>query len=234
MFRFFCLAAVLSVTLASSGHSQAIIGSWGIRNAGQAKSTAIITFLPNGVYTMAEDGNRGLDPSGKDGMERGTYAWNASTKTLTTKTLVDTTGEWGLSNTEFKSVSVSGNKLTAVADDGSFTFDRVVGGSGALVGGWYLPTGGGSFAVVTFLPNGTYFMVQDGKPADGGRSGVERGTYTWSPVTKSFTRKLIVDTNGSFGFSDNRKRSVTVSGNKLTLSVQGEGKFVLSRVVAPK
>jgi hypothetical protein len=77
-------------------------------------------------------------------------------------------------------------------------------------------------------------MVEDGKTGKGGRTGVERGTYKWSPVSKSFTRRLLIDTNGTWGFSDNRKRSITISGNKLNLTVQGEGKYTLSRVVASK
>jgi hypothetical protein len=234
MIRSIYLTTAVSIAMASLVHSQAIVGSWFIKNAGEAQSTAVITFLPNGIYTMAEDGNSNLDPSGRDGMERGTYTWNPSTKVLTRKTLVDTTGEWGLSDSEFKSVSVSGNKLTLVADDGEFTLDRVTSRNNGLVGGWYIATGGGSYAVVTFLTDGTYLMVEDGKRSGGGRTGVERGTYKWSPLTKAFTRKLLIDTNGTWGFSDNLKRSITIAGNRLDLTVQGEGKFMLSRVVSSK
>jgi hypothetical protein len=124
--------------------------------------------------------------------------------------------------------------LTLAAEDGDFTLDRVTSRNNGLVGGWYIATGGGSYAVVTFLADGTYFMVEDGKTGKGGRTGVERGTYKWSPVSKSFTRRLLIDTNGTWGFSDNRKRSITISGNKLNLTVQGEGKYTLSRVVASK
>jgi len=228
------LAAALSMTMASLARSQAIVGSWFIKNAGEAQSTAVITFLPNGVYTMAEDGDSNLDPNGVDGMERGTYKWNPSTKVLTKETLVDTSGEWGLSDSEFKMVAVSRNKLTLTADDGEFTLDRVVSRNNSLVGGWYIATGGVSYAVVTFLSDRTYLMVEDGETDRGGNTGVERGTYNWSPFTKSFTRKLLIDTNGTWGFSDNRKRSITIKGNKLSLTVQGEGKFTLTRVVSAR
>ncbi|MFZ4595704.1 MAG: ELWxxDGT repeat protein, partial [Verrucomicrobiaceae bacterium] len=73
-----------------------IVGSWLIRHAGQAESDAVITFLANGSYFMAEDGNSILDPTGQDGMERGTYTWNQATGAFSSTTAVDTSGEWGL------------------------------------------------------------------------------------------------------------------------------------------
>jgi hypothetical protein len=230
--RILQLASVVAIALVSPSQAQSIVGSWFIQNAGDAKSTAVLTFLPNGTYTMAEDGNSTLDPNGTDGMERGTYTWNPSTKKFTVKTLVDTTREWGLSHSEFEKVLVSNDTLTLVASDGKFSLARVTSKTNELAGGWYINTGGTSYAVVTFLANGTYFMVQDGKNNGGGRTGMEHGTYKWNPATKSFTRKLRVDTNGSWGFSDSGKRSISVSGNKLTLSVKGEGKFVVRRATS--
>jgi hypothetical protein len=224
---------VLAAAMATNVHAQSIVGAWLIRDAGEAKSDAVITFLANGTYTMAEDGNSMADSSGKDGMERGTYRWNPATGDFSSKTLVDTTGEWGLSNSGFDSASVSANKLTLVADDGSFSFSRVTSKSSTIVGSWFLKENNG-YAVATFLADGTYFMVQDGPRGKGGKTGLEFGTYKWNPSTKAFTRKVLLDTNGTWGFSDAGKRSIEIAGNKLTMTVQGEGKFTLSRVVAPK
>lgn len=229
MIRSILLAAMF---MAAPSSAQSIVGSWATKNAGQAKSAAVITFLADGTYTMAEDGDRKADPNGRDGMERGTYQWNESKGRLTTKTLVDTTREWGLSHTKFKKVTITGNKMTAVLDDARLVLNRVTTKANPIVGGWYLKTGAKSYAVVTFLADGSYFMVEDGKPSGGGRTGMERGTYKWNPLTKSFSCKVTVDTNGTWGFSDQRKTSVSVSGNKLTLT-DGE-KFVLKRVVSTK
>jgi hypothetical protein len=77
-------------------------------------------------------------------------------------------------------------------------------------------------------------MVQDGPRGRGGKTGMEFGTYKWNPITQSFTRKILLDSNGTWGFSDPGKRSIEISGNKMTMTVQGEGKFTVSRVVAPK
>lgn len=232
MIHIFNFISILTFALVTSAQSQSIVGSWFIQNAGEAKSTAVITFLPNGTYTMAEDGNSTLDPNGTDGMERGTYTWNPSTKKFTVKTLVDTTREWGLSNSEFEKVLVSKTTLTLVASDGVFSLTRVTSKTNELVGGWYVNTGGKSYVVVTFLANGSYLMVEDGKSSGGGRTGMEHGTYKWNPATKAFTRTLRADTNGTWGFSDPLKRSISVSGNNLTLTVKGEGKFVLRRAIS--
>lgn len=111
-------------------HAQAIVGSWFINGAGESKSTAVLTFLANGTYLMAEDGDRSLDPSGKDGMERGTYKWNPTTKAFSSKTLVDTTGEWGLSDSGIKKISVSGNTLTLAG----LNFKRVTSSTSKIIG----------------------------------------------------------------------------------------------------
>lgn len=221
----------LAFFCAGTLNAQSIVGSWYISRAQKAQSDAVITFLANGTYVMGEDGNSKLYPSGKDGMERGTYKWNSKTKAVSFKTLVDTNGEWGMSHADFESATVTDTKLTIVDEGGPFTLKRVAGAS-KLVGSWYLKEGGG-YAVATFLPDGTYFLVQDGQKGGGGKSGVERGTYQWNTKTKAFTRKVIVDTNGTWGFSDNLKRTILIAGNKLTLKVAGEGTYTLTRVVAP-
>jgi hypothetical protein len=221
----------IAMGMASQLNAQSIIGAWHLRNPGESKSDAIITFLANGTYTMAEDGKGRADSTGKDGMERGIYRWNPTTNAFSRKTLVDTTGQWGLSHANFDQVSVTSTKMTVNASDGKIEMNRIIGKG--IVGSWYLKEGKG-YAVATFLADGSYFMVQDGKGGKGGKTGMERGTYKWNPVTRSFTRKIIRDTNGTWGFSDARKRTVTISGNKLTMTVAGEGKFTLQRVIAAK
>jgi hypothetical protein len=144
---------------------------------------------------------------------------------------VDTNGQWGFSHANIKSATIKDNKVTIVDGNESFTLQRVVS-SNPLVGGWFLTEGTG-YAVLSFLPDGSYLMAQDGNPINGGRTGMERGTYTWNSSTKALTRRVITDTNGTWGLSDNLKRSASVSGNKLSLTVAGEGTFTLARVVAP-
>lgn len=225
-----CLLPALGLLICQL-EAQSIVGSWVIKSAGEAKSDAVLTFLADGTYTMAEDGNSKLDPSGMDGMERGTYKWNPTTQAFSVKTLVDTSGQWGFSNAKFKTATVTGTKLVVADDSGRFSLKRVLGSS-KIVGSWYVKSGR-DYAVATFLSDGSYFMVQDGPSGGGSQTGVERGTYTWNSQSKIFTRKVLVDTNGSWGFSDDVSRKISISGNILTLIVPGEGKFTLARVIEP-
>lgn len=222
------LAFTLTTFAAAQLSAQSIVGSWYATQAGEAKTDVVIAFLANGIYLLAEDGDSKQDPSGKDGVERGTYQWDATTNVFTNNTLVDTNGEWGLSSEEALKVSVSGNTLTL---DG-VKFKKVTSKTNKLVGTWYLKEGGG-YAAVTFLADGTYLMGQDGKPGSGGRTGVERGTYQWNARTKAFKPKVLMDTNGTWGFSDMAKGTILVSKNTITIKAPGDGSFTLARVVAP-
>lgn len=74
-----------------------------------------------------------------------------------------------------------------------------------IIGGWYLWDWDGNRVVgyVSFLPNGDYLLFQHGSTgADPAvQDGMERGTYTWDNVTGTFSAKVLVDTNGEWGFS---------------------------------
>ena len=101
----------------------------------------------------------------------------------------------------------------------------------AIVGSWFNKAVGkdNSYVVLTFLPNGTYLMVEDGNDKDdSGKDGMERGTYTWNSKTNAFSNKTISDTSGEWGLSDESVKKVTVSGK--TLKVAGlEFKKVTSK-----
>ena len=183
--------------------ASAIVGSWHAINAGDAQSTVVITFLSDGTYMLAEDGDSIADPSGQDGMERGTYTWNSGTGAFTRLTTVNTNGEWGLSDDPPNTVVVSGDGATLTMD-GAFVLTRVTDPSNPLVGGWYLDEGdGGNFSVVTFLADGTSFLMaeDEGFPDPAGQPGMERGTYTVDPETGAFDAVVTVDTTGDFGVS---------------------------------
>ena len=109
------LVSTVSATKHLQNQFSSIAGSWFLTNGG---GKTLITFFANGDYVHAQSGP--LDPSGHDGMERGTYTWNPTTGAFVSPCpTVDTNGEWGLSHQgsgvcsgTSTIVTVSGNTLT--------------------------------------------------------------------------------------------------------------------------
>lgn len=88
--------------------TKSIVGSWHGKELGQAGGDNVFTFLSDGTYYMVDNGDPALDPSGKKGMEKGTYTWDSTTGKLTTTTTVNTNGQWGFSDN-----AASGTTVTA-------------------------------------------------------------------------------------------------------------------------
>lgn len=181
----------------------AIWGSWA---AVSPNGIQVFTFLPNGIYLLADDD----DPTvagGNDGMERGTYGWNPNTNVLTFTVDVDTDGTGGLSNPGAPPylfvIGASGN--SAVLHLGPNVSDqihlsRVIDAANPIVGTWALtvPVDLGFPAVITFLPDGTFTVASDEIQTI--PAGIERGSYTLNNQTLNLM--TIVDTNGEFGFNE--------------------------------
>jgi hypothetical protein len=94
--------------------SNPIVGSWHFSGSGE---DGVFTFLSDGTYFMADNGNPALDPSGQKGIERGTFTWNSTTGAFTHSTQIDTNGQWGLSSAICNSAYVSGSTLTMSCAD---------------------------------------------------------------------------------------------------------------------
>jgi hypothetical protein len=111
----------------------------------------------------------------------------------------------------------------------------------SIVGSWYIGDPGNpphDLVAITFLTNGIYFMCQDGDeatnpPGATGYDGMEKGTYSWSPVTGELTNSVLEDTNAEWGFSDPPVSGevFNVIGNEIHVG-EGNDPFVLQRVVA--
>ena len=202
-----------------------ILGSWHGINMGQSNSEAVITFLSDGTYFMAEDGNTNLDPSGQDGMERGTYSWNPVSGAFSYHTLVDTNGEWGLSHSAISNLTVSGDVITLTADVNNITLARIVSPESPIVGSWHRTNmrQSNSEGVITFLSDGTYFMADDGNSNldPSGQDGMERGTYLWNPVSGAFSYHTLVDTNGEWGLSHSAIFNLSIYNNIISSGISG-------------
>jgi Ca2+-binding RTX toxin-like protein len=206
-----------------SSATNPIVGSWVATGAGESNSTIAITFFANGSFMLAEDGDRTLDASGRDGMERGTYTWDAETRAFTATATVNTNGEWGMSHSNFLSLRIDGDSMTILAADGSLSLARVTSDSSPMVGAWTASNSGESASTLafTFLDDGTYLLAEDGNPAldPSGKDGMERGTYTWNQGTGAFTATVpnSTNTNGEWGLS-HLEAGVKVSTSHLPVS----------------
>ena len=219
-----------------------IVGAWSFDDfPSNAIGGGTITFFSNGYYVIVETALPGDAPTGISGFERGQYAWNAATGAITFTTLVDTGGDYGLSGSngaEGMTLTLSGDHAVFSAPgEAPHALTRVVStAANAIVGAWGEGTVQDNSVVAVFLPNGYYFMAQDGDstPAGdpSGHDGMEWGTYTWNPATGAFTATALVDTNGEWGFSHPEgPQTFTITEDLLTL-VGNSGEFALSRVGA--
>lgn len=116
--------------------------------------------------------------------------------------------------------------------------------AGSIVGAWYysdaVATGAG-----VFLSDGRYMHMEDNDPAInlGGQDGLEKGTYTWDPVTGAISISAVLNTNGEWGFCNAPINSTacalppgataTATDTTLTFNVPGEGTFPIPKLVDP-
>jgi len=207
-----CLISIqFGLLVASHAGAQSIAGAWAGGDT-TAEGAGLIVFFDNGPFVYVENVAKSEAPSAFPGYERGTYTWNAVTGAFTLQVLQDLNGNSGIglaSGLQGMTLTVSGSTSTINAPGvGSLAVTRVTGTS-PIVGAW----GSASAAadgpsVIAFLPNGVYFMAEDGDSTaatgdPSGHDGIEHGTYAWNPatgvLTSSTTPAPYVDTNGERG-----------------------------------
>jgi hypothetical protein len=221
-----CLSISLMTFLAPMSSYAAsvtdIIGGW--RLLTEPGTNAVFTFTSDGRYFVAEDVPPGT-PGVQNGMELGTYAWNPVTGIFQYSTLVDTNGEGGLTGTPAgMTLAINGNTMTS---SNGGVLSRLISATNPLVGSWSLDD-----SILSFAPDGAYFLSTGETPSGAGQRGMERGTYAWDPVTGAISYTTLVNTDGDFGFSNDRVARFVVDGNVLRgFDVDGE-QYQLDRVVA--
>jgi hypothetical protein len=211
----------------------AIWGSWS--TAVTSNELQVITFLPDGTFILAHDDDP-LVAGGVDGMEGGTYRWNATTNELTYTVAVNTDGTGGLSHPSASQtppytfvIDPTGN--SAVFHFGpnmsdQIVFTRVIDASKFLVGAWKVPvpSKSGFSPVLTFLPDGTFTFAQD--QADSDPAGMERGTYVYDATTGNVTFTTTVDTNGADGVNDSPTLPAVVVVQMIVTATLGQNDFL--------
>jgi hypothetical protein len=231
----FIITAILSFT-AMTANADEIWGGWYGVGQGQAQGTLAFSFFPDGEYFLNDHGIRALDPTGQPGIERGTYTWNAATGAFSSITLVDTDGQWGLSNPSPTSPNPTSITITGDTLTGSYGNVAIVGltrltdANSPIVGSWYLANNpnAGNLTVITFLPNGTYLLGSD-PPSTG---DLEFGTYTWQKDTGAFSFQVIDTTNPNVGLNGSTISSIKVVNGGLVIA-SSDGTFDLANVAGP-
>ena len=170
-------------------------------------------------------------------MERGRYTWDSQTGAFTSSVITDTNGEWGFSHGLagvpgiIVSVGEEGFEFD-IPGEGAIPFLRVArSDANPLVGGWWfrdlaipgsIQEAGGD-VIFAFLPDGRYFMCQDGdvENDESGQDGVEAGTITWNPSNGMFYIDFEADTNGEWGLSHtgpDPRITASADGNHLSIN----------------
>ena len=205
----------------------AILGSWFAQNQpGFGANFVVFTAMADGTYVISEDGSS--DPTGIDGMERGTYTYDPATGAFAGTIQRDTNGANGLAGPPSLGASltmtVNGNTLTVNGVDiYTRVIDPILANTNTLVGAWRFDnTDGvpGSLAVLTLFENGTFVLAGD--EALPSSDGIERGTYSVGANNNvTFTR--IIDTSATAGIFDPavlglEVRNIVVVGDMMTLT----------------
>ena len=196
---------------AVSPTSTTFVGAW-VLNGNISAPEAVGVFTADGAYLIEDDG-----------FEWGSYTFDGSYLTITTK--LDTNGSAGLSDDNggrLGPVSISGDTLTI--GDGSLY--RIAGGPSSILGGWVAgdPTQPDNTFVAVFASNKYQFTAQDFPDGD----GAESGAYTWDPVSHELTVYPI-------GGPPDPGNFATLAPDGLSVFVIGDDgeTFTVARVIDP-
>jgi hypothetical protein len=215
------------------GQQFAILGSWFAQNQpGFGANFVVFTAMADGTYTISEDGSS--DPTGIDGMERGTYTYDPATGAFTRIVQVDTNGQNGLSHTLGPiTMTVTGNTLTV---NGSDNLTRIIDAN-PVVGAWRFDNtdGPGTLAVLTLFADGKFVLVTD--EVAPGSDGIERGLYSIANGNVTFTKTI--DTSSASGFFNPAVlgptvEQITIVGDTMTLTDQGPPVLTGTRIRPPQ
>jgi hypothetical protein len=94
------------------------VGAWEVQLPADDPQRDVVVFLPTGHYTIA-NATEVVEDTGWNGIEHGTYTWNAETSAFTRQVIGDTDGDWGLSHDDVPTVEIDGDTMTLTfsADD---------------------------------------------------------------------------------------------------------------------
>ena len=215
-----------------------ITGIWYVGASNSEESELALIIEEDGSYIMGEAIPSEPNNEG-NGVEVGKISVDPLTGDFTVTVDVDTNDDWGLHDpavTRIMNMTYNGVTLrlqeAADSSEGA-TFNRVPNTTSGLVGVWKINSGPQTFF---FNSNNTYFMLDPSDADDCGKPGIEYGHYKVQD-NKLFTTKIVVDTNGCAGLSNNYSHlgiPMSIQANTLTISVTDEGNYSFNRLNVAK
>ncbi len=186
-------------TGANFSESAAVVGTWTL---GASSDNAFITLvlLADGRFMYME--GSGNTPNG---LEAGTYSYNATAGTLTFNVSSDFNGNGGIGpglNGVALPVSVVNGELSITFAQGDVgVFDRQPVNASGIAGTWMMPVSANEpFSLLVLYADGR-FMYGEGSGEE--PNGMESGTYIYNPSTGTLGFTTLFDNNGDGGISDN-------------------------------
>jgi hypothetical protein len=177
--------------------AERLVGTWYMSGEGYR---AALAFLDNTHYISIE-----VTEDEGTNIEVGSYEWNAATGAI----IATVDGEAG--NTDLGLKPAQGHYLLTIAGDQLLISEEndteaptpmtKLSSEAGLTGGWYIADQG-MLALAVFTGSEYLLGQYAPNPEDqNGQSGVEYGTYNYSPNTREFTLETLIDSNGQWGFS---------------------------------
>jgi hypothetical protein len=204
---------------------------------------ALLSLMGDGTFVYGEN-DLDVNSDTENGLEVGTYTFDSATQTLTFNATYDDNtaeGESGIATigttTSFK-ISLSGNDLTLVTDEGNLTMSKMDFSANDYLGTWRYEKDNGNFAYLILMDDGVVFYgekdsIDENYPNN---NGLEIGHYTFDSANNNITCNLFYDDNydGTTTYNDyvsefsgigvldtNTTLSASMSSDGNTLTIDG-------------
>ena len=192
---------------------------------------ALLSLMGDGTFVYGEND---LDVSSdtENGLEAGTYIYDSASQTLTFNATYDDNtaeGESGIATigttTSFK-ISLSGNDLTLVTDEGNLTMSKMDFSANDYLGTWRYEESDGDFAYLILMDDEKLmYGEKDSDVSSDTENGLEIGSYELSSDHTQIVTNLTYDDNtidsGIGKLNANETFSISLSSDKKTLTIDG-------------
>ena len=207
-----------------------LIGVWGIVNGGEF---SYLTLLSNNTFLYAEN-DLSVNSSAENGLEEGTYEYDANTEEITFTIVYDDNapgtdsgiGDIGTPVTFSAEVLDDNSRLSLL--DGELIFNKMELTATFPVIGVWSTVNGVEFSYLVLLSNNTFLYGEnDSSVNSGAENGLEVGTFFYDQGTETMSFNITYDDNdpgndsGVGNIGDNDVVSAVLSNEENTLTIAG-------------